>query len=150
MERIEQFYIPEYAESAKARIQEILKNDLPEELLERAEEENWDVSRINKIIEQRKQMGLQAVRGFHASDIDLPEGQMLIGDVFYSNNLKNLYGRKAEWLYIIDGASNDEVVNKNLGWQKSRGNPRKIIQKIKLTDEVVAAIDASFAKVEYR
>lgn len=150
MEKIEQFYTPEYAESTKARVQEIFKNDLPEELLERAEEENWNISKINKVIEQRKQMGLQVIRGFHTSDIDLPEGQTLVGDVFYSNNFQNLYGRKADWLYIIDGAANDEIVNEGLGWQKSRGNPRKIIQKIKLTDEVINALGASFAKVEYR
>jgi hypothetical protein len=138
----------EYINEVTADFQKIIEQVLPAEILERAAAENWDLAKINDIIEKRKEKGYETIKGFHTSDIEI-NGQELNGDVFYTTNLSNLYGKKAKWLYIIDGANDDQIVDEQLGWRRTNGHPRKILAKIRLNDKVAEKLGASFADVEY-
>ncbi|MDP1709458.1 MAG: hypothetical protein Q8L21_01040, partial [Candidatus Komeilibacteria bacterium] len=58
------------------------------------------------------------------------------------------YGRKAKFLYIVEGTSSDLINDPGLDWRQSRGG-MKIMEKIRLTPEALEKLEADFAEVEY-
>jgi hypothetical protein len=107
---------------------------------------------LNWIINNREKEGLIKIVGFHVSNKDLTVGSFLEtkeGTVFYSEDLKNLYGRYGGgWLYIVDGHSSDSIVDKNIGW-RTLSVGAKILDKIRLDDDSQKKLGWEFAKCEY-
>ena len=132
---------------------ERLLSRLPIELQERWEEASLE--EIENIIQKREGLGYKKRTGFHVSPVDLPIGSDLKpsaiseGKVFYTDNIEHLYGKHAGGiLYIIEGTEVDELVDKRLGWYRTRGTA-KIVDKIKITPETMESLGAGFAQVEY-
>jgi len=134
------------------RRKEWLLGLLPEELHDR-----WDsapLEELEKVIELRRENGYEKVLGYHVSNKDLNVGDYLrpdqSGEVFYSNDISNLYGRYAGgFLYVLEGTTSDQELNKDLGWFTTKGKV-KIVDKIKITPEFMEESGARFAPVEYR
>jgi len=141
-------------------IRESLLEFLPVEL-----QEKWEdapTQKIREIVERRRELGYKVpVTGYHVGSMDLPVGGELVpgpheqGKVFYSTDIKNLYGRQAGkmakdglYLYIIQGTENDEDIDEDIGWRTTKGRV-KIIDKIPLNDETMDNLGAGFARVEY-
>src|SRR3989344_6941442 len=76
---------------------EKLLSSLPEGLKERWEDAS--LKDIQKVLETRRTLGYEIIKGYHVSDVDLPTGSYLIpgpnaeGKLFYSEDIKNLCGR---------------------------------------------------------
>lgn len=124
---------------------------LPKQLRDRWE--NSSIKEIEGVIKKRKEMGYEKIIGYHVSNKDLKTGSLLKpdinGEVFYSDNLKNLYGKYGGgYIYIIEGTADDTVIDENLGWKTIKGK-MQIIDKIKITPENMENLGATFAKCEY-
>jgi len=129
-------------------------SSLPEELRERWEDASLED--IEKVIETRKELGYEIIKGYHVSDKDLPVGSYLIpgpeaeGKLFYSEDIKNLYGRHGGgFIYIIEGGPDNLAIDKNLGWKVYKGKA-KIVDKIPIISKNLEKLGAQFAKCEYR
>jgi len=137
---------PDVEESVKRT----LLKQLPTELQER-----WkgaSTQQINEILEARKEKGYETVKGYHTSDIDMNVGDHIRpggdGTVHYTTSPETLYGKKAKYLYIVEGSSNDIINDKNLGWRQSHA-AMKILDKTDITRGIPDEMETSFANVEY-
>ncbi|KKQ23307.1 hypothetical protein A2999_02745 [Candidatus Wolfebacteria bacterium RIFCSPLOWO2_01_FULL_38_11] len=145
--------IKSYNESDENKKENLLSS-LPEELRERWEDALPED--IQKVLETRSVLGYETIKGYHVSDVDLPIGSYLIpgpnaeGKLFYSEDVKNLYGRHGSgFIYIIEGGPDNLAIDKNLGWKIYKGKA-KIIDKIPIIPENLEKLGAGFAKCEYR
>ena len=128
-------------------------SSLPEELRERWE--GASLEDLKKVIETRKILGYETIKGYHVSNADLPVDSYLIpgseaeGNLFYSQDIKNLYGRfGGGFIYIIEGGPDNLMIDKDFGWRVYKGKAR-IIDKIPITPESMEKLGAKFAKCEY-
>lgn len=131
-------------------VKQTLLKQLPSEL-----QEHWkdaSIKQISEVLDARKEEGYEAFRGYHTSDIDLNVGDFLRpgsdGTIHYTASPDTLYGKKAKYLYTVEGSNTDQVNDEALGWHQSHA-PLKIIAKIDLTQDTPETIGASFADVEY-
>ena len=136
--------------TAEESVRQTLLRQLPTEL-----QKKWKNStprEIMEIIEARKEAGFETLKGYHTSNIDLNVGEFVAPGpdktVHYTTSLDNLYGKKAKYLYIVEGSNNDLANDPGLGWRQSRAG-MKILEKIKLTPDALEKLEASFAEVEY-
>jgi len=129
-------------------LKEVLLKQLPVELRSRWEEASVD--QIQGVINERKDLGFETIIGYHCTNDDLEKNDFLLpGDdnkVHYATDIKNLYGKKGKFLYILEGSSNDLDSDSGLGWKTSFAR-MKIIDKIPLTHEKVEEMGAEFANV---
>lgn len=141
---------PEHSISAEESVRQTLLKQLPTELQERWK--NSSPQEIMEIIEARKEAGFATLTGYHTSNIDFNVGDYVHpgsdGTIHYSTSIGNLYGKKAKYLYTVEGSSNDLINDETLGWRQSHAS-MKIIDKIELTPENLNDLRADFAKVEY-
>ena len=138
------------SDSAEVRREKLLAL-LPTELQERWEEASLED--IEWVTQKRERLGFDKVVGYHVSGMNLPAGAVLTpgdeGDVFYSERIDQLYGRHGGgFIYVVEGTSMDEQIDTTLGWRKTRGAVR-IIDKIDINPQSMAALGAGFARVEY-
>ncbi|MEK7548933.1 MAG: hypothetical protein AAB496_00345 [Patescibacteria group bacterium] len=136
----------------KAKKEKLLLS-LPHELKERWE--NASLKDIEKVVEKRSTLGYESIRGYHVSKIDLPIDSYLIpspeaeGKLFYSQDIKNLYGRPGGgFIYVIEGGPDNLMIDENFGWKIYKGKA-KIVDKIPITSENIEKLGAKFAKCEY-
>ncbi len=111
------------------------------------------ISDLSNLLEKRSKEGYKVIKGYHVTKVDLPVGSYIIpgkdGVIYYSEDITNLYGRYGGgWLYIVEGRSNDDVVDEELGW-RATGKKMKIIGKIPLNKETQKKMGWNFAKCEY-
>ncbi|MDD5290144.1 MAG: hypothetical protein PHT40_03035 [Patescibacteria group bacterium] len=130
---------------------EALLNQLPEEV--RKKWEKSSVGKIEEIIRERQETGFERViNGYHCSDKNFEVGDFILpGDdncVHYATNTKKLYGKKAKFLYILEGSGLDTDSDSGLGWKTSFAK-MKIIGKVPLTHEKVDELDLDFAECDY-
>ncbi len=132
---------------------EKLLSSLPEGLKERWEDAS--LKDIQKVLETRRTLGYEIIKGYHVSDVDLPTGSYLIpgpnaeGKLFYSEDIKNLCGRHGGgFIYIIEGGPDNLTIDENLGWKVYKGKA-KIVDKIPIIPENLEKFGAKFAKCEY-
>ena len=110
-----------------------------------------DLDRLN---DHRKREGFEKITGYHVSNKDLEEGAYLEpdqnGEVFYSDNIENLYGKYAgdSWLYAVEGTTDDSVINEDLGWRTTKGR-LKIVGKVSLDEARSRGLNWGFADCEY-
>lgn len=164
----------EHQKSGNELIEDKERAERVEELVEKREEllsrlptelqDRWQdapIGDILNVIKKRESLGYKRVIGYHVSSVKLEVGDVLrpdsSGNVFYSTDLSNLYGRPAgenteTCIYIVEGTANDEVVDEELGWYTSRAkgdsSPR-VVDKIKMTPNNLKMLGAGFAKCEY-
>ncbi len=136
--------------SVEESVRQTLLRQLPTEL--RSKWQNASPREIMEVVEARREAGFETLTGYHTSSIDLNVGEYISpgsdGTVHYTTYLDNLYGKKAKYLYIVEGSSSDLVNDPGLGWRQSRAG-MKILEKIELTPENLEKLEADFAKVEY-
>ncbi len=132
---------------------ENLLSFLPKELKERWE--NASLKDIEKVVETRRTLGYETIKGYHVSSTDLPVGSYLTpgpeaeGKLFYSQNIENLYGRSGGgFIYVIEGGPDNLMIDKNFGWRIYKGKA-KIVDKIPINAENIEKLEAGFAKCEY-
>ena len=111
------------------------------------------ISDLNSVVERRNREGYEKIKGYHVSTKDLKVGSYLTpsegGKVFYSSDIKNLYGKSAGgWIYVVEGCAGDEVIDEDLGWRAIKGKIR-IIDKIPINKETQEEYGWRFAKCEY-
>jgi len=150
MELTESISVINQFEKAGQDLKERLLALLPNEL--RNLWKTSSIEELEKVIIEREKGGFKKRTGYHVSKTELPLGASLGsgGGVFYADDLHNLYGRTGGdgYLYIVEGTANDEIVDEQIGWYRSRG-AMKVIDRIKLNPEAIEALGVSFARVEY-
>lgn len=140
---------------------ETLYSKIPKDLQmfweERWVEEKADpktiISDLEKINRYRSREGFEKITGYHVSNKDLKEGSYLQpdqnGEVFYSEDIKNLYGKYSQgWLYAVEGTSDDKVINEDLGWRTTKGK-LKIVGKVPLNKDTQKDLGWDLADCEY-
>jgi len=127
---------------------------LPEELRERSIRENFSLDHIKKIIDFREKKGYKMVLGFHVSPNDLRVGNNILAgsdsNIYVSTNLESLYaGKTPRYIYALECPEKSlKVLDESLDWYTVRGE-LKIIDKIKMTHEAVAALGVKFSECVY-
>ena len=109
-----------------------------------------DLEEINK---HRSKEGFEKVAGYHVSNKNLKEGSYLYpdqnGEIFYGENIKNLYGKYAQgWIYAVEGTSEDKVINEDFGWRTTKGK-LMIVGKVPLNEDTQKQLGWNFAECEY-
>ncbi len=127
-----------------------LLKQLPRELQDRWK--NGDLDLIQEVINERNELGLETIIGYHCSNQDLRIGDFIKpggdGMVHYATSLKKLYGKRGKFLYILEGNNQDRDSDTSLNWKTSFSS-MKIIDKIPLTHEKVDELGAGFAECAY-
>ena len=136
--------------SVEKSVQITLLKQLPTELQERWKDSL--IEKINKIIDARKESGFETLTGYHTYDIDLNVGDYIRpgsdGTIHCTTSPDTLYGKKAKYLYIVEGSTNDIINDKNLEWRQSHAQ-MKITNKIELTPDKAEELNTSFADIKY-
>jgi hypothetical protein len=134
----------------KQDLKETLLLELPFELREKLQDKT--IQEIQNVIKEREKLGFKTVIGYHCSNLDLGKDEFVEPGpdhvVHYATDITQLYGLKARFLYFIEGSNQDKNEDPNLGWKTSHSKLR-VIDRIKLTDDIAEDIGAGFAKCEY-
>ena len=127
---------------------------LPEELREKSLRENFPLEHLKKIVEYREQKGFKTILGFHVSPREFKVGEGLQagldGEVYFSTNLETLYlGKGSGYIYAIECSEKlMKPSDQNMNWYTLKGKIT-ILDKIKMTPEVVEALGVKFAECDY-
>jgi len=127
---------------------------LPEELQIKSEREKFSLDHIKKIVEFRENKGYKIVVGYHVSPLNFNVGSAITGgidsNVHFSTNLESIYlGKGSGYLYALECSEKlMKTTDENLNWYTLLGSVR-IIDKIKMTPEVVEQLGIKFSECDY-